>query len=88
VAERPRSRATIVVGCLTILAMLIIATIFLLITSPWNDPHPGFHKKRAHKTTHSVVQPVRSMTRSHSASSADRAGTSGNEASIARAVSA
>lgn len=57
-AERPRSRATIIAGCLTILAMLIIATIFLLITSPWNDRHPGFHKKRPHPiSSRAVISP-------------------------------
>jgi hypothetical protein len=53
VAERPRSRATIIAGIITMVAMLIIATIFLLISSPWNDPHPLFHKKHPHPATHS-----------------------------------
>jgi ABC-type proline/glycine betaine transport system permease subunit len=48
VAERPRDRTTILIGALTIVAMAIIATIFLIITSPWNDPHPRFHPKPAH----------------------------------------
>lgn len=46
--ERPRSRATIIAGTITVAAMLIIAMIFLLISSPWNDPHPRFHKKPQH----------------------------------------
>ena len=50
--ERPRSRATIIAGIATVVAMLIIAAIFLLISSPWNDPHPGFHKKKP-AATHS-----------------------------------
>jgi len=45
VQERPRSRATIIAGIITVVAMLIIAAIFLVISSPWNDPHPRFHKK-------------------------------------------
>jgi hypothetical protein len=44
---------TIIAGIITVVAMLIIATIFLLISSPWNDPHPLFHKKRPHPATHS-----------------------------------
>ncbi len=43
--ERPRSRLTIVVGALTIAVMVLIAALFLVKTSPWNDPHPRFHKK-------------------------------------------
>jgi hypothetical protein len=52
VADRPRDRTTILIGVLTIVAMAIVATIFLVISSPWNDPHPRFHPKPAH--THSA----------------------------------
>jgi hypothetical protein len=43
VTERPRSRTTIIVGWVTAAVMVLIAAIFLLIASPWNDPHPGQH---------------------------------------------
>ncbi len=39
-AERPRSRQTVIVGWLTVAAIVLIAAIFLLIQSPWNDPGP------------------------------------------------
>ncbi len=52
-ADRPRDRTTILIGVLTIVAMAIVATIFLLITSPWNDPHPRFHKlEHTHSARH------------------------------------
>jgi hypothetical protein len=40
VAERTRTRQTVVIGWLTVAVMVLIATIFLLIQSPWNDPGP------------------------------------------------
>ena len=48
--ERPRSRRTIVVGALTVAAMVLIAALFLIKASPWNDPHPRFHKKTSTST--------------------------------------
>jgi uncharacterized membrane protein len=52
-AERPRDRTTIIAGIITIAAMLLIAAIFLLISSPWNDPGPRPHKpKPVHTTQH------------------------------------
>lgn len=44
--ERPRSRRTLVAGAITVAAMVLIAAIFLLKMTPWNDPHPNYHKKR------------------------------------------
>lgn len=32
-------------GALTVAVMVLIAAVFLLKSSPWNDPHPRFHKK-------------------------------------------
>lgn len=50
-AERPHSRTTVLVGWLTVATMVVIATIFLLISSPWNDPHPHLHKKKDRTST-------------------------------------
>ncbi|MGH8862284.1 MAG: hypothetical protein ACRDVG_13830 [Jatrophihabitantaceae bacterium] len=47
--ERPRDRTTVIVGVITVAVMAVIAAIFLLIASPWDDPHAGQHKKA--KTT-------------------------------------
>jgi hypothetical protein len=47
VPERTRSKQTIIVGWLTVAAMLLIATVILLIQSPWNDPGPRVHKPPA-----------------------------------------
>lgn len=40
--ERPRSRQTVLVGWLTVALIVLLATVILLIQSPWNDraPHP------------------------------------------------
>jgi hypothetical protein len=48
VSERPRSRRTLVAGAITVAVMLLIAAIFLIKMSPWNDPHPPFHKRVGH----------------------------------------
>jgi hypothetical protein len=52
VAERPRDRTTVLIGWLTVFVMVVIATIFLVTMSPWNDPHPRFHPKKVHSTRH------------------------------------
>jgi hypothetical protein len=44
VAERTRSKQTVVVGWLTVAVMVLIATIILLIQSPWDDPGPHVPK--------------------------------------------
>jgi hypothetical protein len=53
--DRPRSRTTMLVGWLTVAAMVVIAVVSLLISSPWNDKVPGeLHRGRLH---HSSGQP-------------------------------
>ena len=52
VAERPRDRTTVLIGWLTVFVMAVIATIFLVTMSPWDDPHPRFHPKKVHSTRH------------------------------------
>lgn len=49
--ERPRSRSTLVAGALTVAVMVLIAAIFLIKMSPWNDRHPAYHNRTGH--THS-----------------------------------
>jgi hypothetical protein len=44
VPERSRSRQTIIVGWLTVVVMVVIATVIVLIQSPWNDPGPRVPK--------------------------------------------
>ncbi len=51
-ADRPRSRTTVLVGWLTVAAMVLIAVISLLISSPWNDKLPGeLHRHPDHQTS-------------------------------------
>jgi hypothetical protein len=45
VTERPRSRQTLIAGALTVAVMVLIAAIFLIKMSPWNDRHPAYHKR-------------------------------------------
>lgn len=33
-------------GAITVAVMVLIAGIFLIKMTPWNDPHPNYHKSR------------------------------------------
>ena len=39
-AERERSRTTIIVGAVTVGLILALAAVILVITTPWDDPVP------------------------------------------------